>query len=362
MSCRSIFWASAALVGALNSFSPGPAFAQNIDLSPAEQIYADLAKLPAAERTARIEEGARKEGSIAIIQTVRNAIGIGQIDLFKKRFPELKVDVTDTLGSPEGAERLYSEEVAGRHLTDAINVTIFDLSELLKHNLLARFKTPETDRILLKYRGILDKQDRFTPVNWSERGMVYNTDLVPPDKAPKKWMDLCDPFFEGNISFDPVQARLVSGFSALFGAKTADFFRCLGANKPIVQRGPPERFNLMMAGDHMVDADAYPYEAVAAKRKNPRAPVAIAAAPVLAGFGAIGINRNTEHPYASALFADFMLSDAEQNFLFQHLRGPVTLKHPYLPDDADIVVIPELPKDQLDPLVDDWRHDIEHRP
>jgi hypothetical protein len=56
-----------------------------------------------------------------------------------------------------------------------------------------------------------------------------------------------------------------------------------------------------------------------------------------------------------------MLSDAEQNFLFQHLRGPVTLKHPYLPDDANIVVIPDLPKAKLDPLVDEWRRNLDSR-
>lgn len=346
---------------ALNLLTDSAAFAQSSGLSPAEQIYADLAKLPPAERTAQMEAGARKEGSISIIQTVRNNIGIGQIDMFQKRYPFLKLDITNSLGSPEGAERLYTEESAGRHLTDTINVTIFDMSELLKDNMLARFPTPETARILPKYRNIMDPDNRYTPVNWSERGMVYNTNLVPPDKAPKKWMDLCNPFFKGNFSFDPVQERLVAGFYALFGARTVDFIRCLGANKPIVQRGIQERFALMMAGDHMVDADAYPYQAIAEKRKNPNVPLAISPAPVLAGFGAIGINRNTTHPYASALFTDFMLSDAEQNFLFQHLRGPVTLKHPYLPDDANIIVIPELPDTQLAPLVDEWRRDLDTR-
>jgi ABC-type Fe3+ transport system substrate-binding protein len=191
--------------------------------------------------------------------------------------------------------------------------------------------------------------------------MVYNTNLVPPDKAPKKWMDLCGPFFRGNFSFDPVQSRLVSGFYALFGADTVNFIRCLGNNKPIVQRGIQERFTLMMAGDHMIDADAYPYQAIDEKRKNPNVPLAISPAPVLAGFGAIGINRNTTHPYASALFTDFMLSDAEQNFLYRHLRGPVTMKHPYLPDNADLVVIPNLPSETLDPLVDEWKRDLDSR-
>jgi iron(III) transport system substrate-binding protein len=340
----------------------GGAFAQDADLSPAEQIYADLAKLPATERTARIEEGARKERRVVIIQALRDQLGSGQIELFQKRYPYVKTEWTNSLGSPEGAERLYSEEAAGRHLTDVINVTIVDLAELRKRNMLARYKTPAIERVLPKFRDMADPEGRYTLSNWSERGMVYNTNLVPPDKAPKQWMDLCDPFFKSSISFDPVQARLVAGFHAMFGEKTMDFFRCLGANKPIVQRGPPQRFNLMIAGDHMVVADAYPYQAVAEKRKNPHADVAIAAAPFLANFGAMGINRDTQHPYTTALFVDWMLSDEAQTYLFDHLRGPVTLKHPYLSDDADIVVMPDLPKEQLDPLVDEWRRDVEGRP
>ena len=70
----------------------------------------------------------------------------------------------------------------------------------------------------------------------------------------------------------------------------------------------------------------------------------VTTAPVLGGFGAIGINRNTEHPYATALFVDWMLSDEAQQYLSDQLRGPVTLKHPYLPDDVQIANMPELPK------------------
>ncbi len=215
---RWVLWAFA-IAAAANTLRPVETAAQSNILSPAEQIYADLAKLSPAERAAKIEDGARKEGTVSIIQTVRNTIGIGQIDLFQKRYPFLKLDVTNSLGSPEGAEQLYSEEVAGRHLTDTINVTIFDMSELLKRNMLARFPTSQTARILPKYRNNIDPENRYTPANWSERGMVYNTNLVPPDKAPKKWMDLCDPFFETIFLSTRFRAGLSQDFT-LYSAQT----------------------------------------------------------------------------------------------------------------------------------------------
>jgi iron(III) transport system substrate-binding protein len=340
--------------------SAGVAGAKAQTLSKAEQIYADLSNLPPADRLKKIEDGARQEGRITIVQTLRDELGNGQIRLFQQAYPFLKVDWTASLGSADGAERLYDEETAGRHLTDAVNVAVSDLTELLAHNMLARYQTPESERVLPQYRSAADPEGRYTLSFFDLNGMAYNTNLVPPDKAPKQWMDLCDPFFKGNISFDPVLARQVAGFYEMFGDRTVDFFRCLGANKPIVQRGFSQRFTLMMAGDHMVVGDAYTYQAVLEKRKRPDAPIAfVTTAPFLAGFGAVAINRDTDHPYASALFVDWMLSDAAQDYLSKQLRGPVTLKHPYMPDGAKFVVMPNLPKAQIDPLVAEWRHDIE---
>jgi hypothetical protein len=114
----------------------------------------------------------------------------------------------------------------------------------------------------------------------------------------------------------------------------------------------------MMAGHHMVVGGGYAYNAVAAKRESPAAPATLVVF-VPVNFGAIAISSNAEHPYASALFTDWMVSDLEQNYIFDHLRGPVTLKHPCLADDANIAMISDLPKEQLNPLVEEWRRDME---
>ncbi|HWG07085.1 MAG TPA: ABC transporter substrate-binding protein [Beijerinckiaceae bacterium] len=327
------------------------------DLSPAETIYAHLADMPAAERSVAIEAGARKEGAVTIIQTLRSALGDGQIQLFQNRYPFLKVDWTSSLGSPEATERLLAEETAGRHLTDAVNVAILDFADLIRHDLLARYKSPVDDRVLPNYRKFADPQYRWTLTYWSDRGVIYNTNLVPPDKAPKQWMDLCDPFFKRSIEFDSVEARFVAGLYAVMGEKLHDFMKCLGANEPIIVRG--QFLTLMLAGDHMVNADSYPYQAIAAQRKDPAAPVGFMnARPIIASFGGVGINRNTIHPYAAALFTDWMLSDESQQYLAKSLRGPIAIKHPYLPDDVDVVA-PDLPKSVLDPLVDEWKREVE---
>src|SRR5215217_9532947 len=105
---RLTIW-SLALLAAASWQSPS-ALAQT---SATEKIYADLAKLPAAERQKRIEEGARKEGKLVLIHTMRGNLSVDHVALFKKRYPFLNVELEGDIGSGDAA---------GRHFTDVINV------------------------------------------------------------------------------------------------------------------------------------------------------------------------------------------------------------------------------------------------
>src|SRR5437660_3697102 len=117
----------AALVMACAAFAaPRAATAQT---SP-DQIYAELAKLPAAERQKRIEDGARREGKLVLIHTMRGNLSVDHVNLFRKRYPFLRAELEGDIGSQDATERLYAEETAGRHLTDVINVALPDLVTL----------------------------------------------------------------------------------------------------------------------------------------------------------------------------------------------------------------------------------------
>src|SRR3954469_7944544 len=270
---------------------------------PVDKIYADLAKLPAAERQQRIEEGARKEGKLILIHTMRGNLSVDHVALFKKRYPFLTVELEGDIGSQDATERLYAEETAGRHLTDVINVALPDLTTLTAKDMMARFETPEIKAVLPPYRGFIDPENRWIPWYWSEHGISYNSSLVPKDKAPTQWTDLCNPFFKGSVSFDPAEDRYFSGLVAIMGVDAVDnLLKCIGDNDPIIQRGHAQRMELMLAGDHMVQGDNYLYQGIVIQRKNPSAPYAIVYTAPIMGFGGVAvINRNTIHPYAAAL-------------------------------------------------------------
>ena len=304
----------------------------------ADQLYGSLAKLPADQRAKRIEEGARKEGSLNFVHTWRGKIARDHVKLFEKRYPFVKVEMGD-LGSQDAADRFIAEETAGRHLTDILTLGVPDMAVILKQNLVAKFPTPATKKILKQYQGFIDPENRWIPWYWAEHGISYNTNLIKPDKAPKIWFDLCKPEFKGQISFDPPETRFMAGLYVMMGEeKTKEWLKCIGQNQPIIQQGHTQRMELMLTGDHALQGDNYFYTGVEAKKKDPKAPFAmVLTAPILSFAGAMVINKNTQHPYASALFVDWTLSEDSQNLINEILRGPLTIKHPYLPDSVKLV-------------------------
>lgn len=336
----------------------GDAYSQ----TKAEKIYAELAKLPPKERHEHIIAGAKKEGKLNIINSLRGKLGQNHTKLFRNRYPFLKVKMSE-LGSQDAAERLFAEEAAGRHLTDVIGLGVPDMAELISKDIAANYPTPATDKILKQYRKFLDSKNRWTPWSQSEHGIAYNTNLVK--QPPKTYMELCDPRFKGKISFDPSETRFLVGMYYIFGEsfqKLGDWLSCIAKNDPIIQRGHTARLRLMLSGDHAISPDQYFYRGTQMKDKNNKVPFgADYQTPVMVYAQAQTINKNTPHPYAAALFVDWTLTEESQKYMAKHYRGPVASKHPYFPDDVKLVPFNFVSNDVVDKLQKLWTKNIGSR-
>lgn len=345
-----------AIVGLLMVLSGAESIAAEASVEP---LYASLAKLTAEQREKRLEDGARKEGSLNFVHTWRGKIARDHVNLFQKRYPFVKVEMGD-IGSQDAAERFIAEETAGRHLTDLLTLGVPDMAVILKQNLVAKFPTPATKKILKQYQNFIDPENRWTPWYWAEHGISYNTDLIKPDKAPKTWFDLCKPEFKGQVSFDPPETRFMAGLFVMMGeGKVKEWLKCMGQNQPIIQQGHTQRMELMLTGDHALQGDNYFYVGVEHQKKDPKTPFAmVLTAPVLSFAGGMIINKNTQHPYASALFVDWTLSPDSQNLINSILRGPLTIKHPYLPDSVKLVTYNIVSDDITKRLHEAWNQSI----
>ena len=103
----------------------------------------------------------------------------------------------------------------------------------------------------------------------------------------------------------------------------------------------------MLAGDHMVQGDNYLYHGIVMQEEESRRRPTPSSIPRRSsGFAGVAvINRNTPHPYAAALWTDWTLTEESQKYVAGVLRGPIALKHPYLPDDVKIVTYTDAPAD-----------------
>jgi hypothetical protein len=54
--------------------------------TPAEKLYAELAKLKPDQREKRLEEGARREGKLNFVHTWRGKLAKSHIAVFEKRY------------------------------------------------------------------------------------------------------------------------------------------------------------------------------------------------------------------------------------------------------------------------------------
>ena len=98
------------------------------------------------------------------------------------------------------------------------------------------------------------------------------------------------------------------------------------------------------------------------QKKNPSLPYAnVYTGAIMYNLGVNMINRNAANPHASALFTDWTLSRESQQYLSDEGRGPVALKHPYMPDSVTLVATVDPPKEIADKLMGFWRTYVEKR-
>ena len=205
-------------------------------------------------------------------------------------------------------------------------------------DMLARFTAAAVSRGSCRpTRAFIDPEKRWTPWYWSEHGISYNSSLVPKDKAPTSWNDLCNPFFKGSVSFDPAEDRYLAGLYAMLGeAGTEKLLKCIGENDPIIQRGHTQRIELMLAGDHMLQGDNYLYHGIVMQEEEPEG--ALCHRLYRAGHR-LRRRRGNQQEHAAPLrrrAVDRLDADRGKPEIRRRrlLRGPITLKHPCHPGRA----------------------------
>jgi iron(III) transport system substrate-binding protein len=270
-----------------------------------EGLFTDLDKLPAAERQKRLEDGARREGTLLFFSISAAEMVAAYVKTFMARYPFINAEFYRGSGN-QLVVRTLMEHRAGKLAADVIGVGTENVMALKRAGVWARYHSPED---AFYPREAVDKDGHVHPDSMGLATISYNHQLVKKEDAPKGYEDLLDPRWKGSMTMDLEPERTLLTWLDVWGeARTRSFVEKLLANGTTIRRGHTLQAQLLCAGEFRIAVETYADGIVRMKQKGcPATLVFPNPTPSLAG-GNYAINANAPHPHAAALFVDFALS------------------------------------------------------
>ena len=280
--------------------------------------------LHAAETAEQLINGAKKEGDeivfVAGAQTFGGRKGLADLETgFNKRYG-LKAHVNFAAGPDMNARaaRLITEVKAGRKSsTDLYLGSQSHFALLHKENALEKFNWSGTFSWVTKEMEIFPGEGVL--VYTSPNGIIYNTNLIPKDKAPRNYSDLIDsrlsPTWAGKLAIPPYVAWLAE-LSLVWGQeKVKDFARKLVAlSGGRLRYGEDER---IVSGEFPIMAnigDAFGAMWTWQAKGAPLVAVP-GLTPINTDYFQLGVPKSAAHPNLAKLFVAFMVSKEAQAVL-----------------------------------------------
>lgn len=306
-----------------------PALAQ----SPAPTL-ADLAAYAGADRTQKLIEGAKKEGTL----TVYTSAPVDDMKILADAF-EQKYGVKVKLwrGSSENVlQRGVVESRAGRHEADIFETNGPEMEALHREKLLHAVKSP--------LHAELIPQAIFPHGEWVGTRLnifvgAFNTNLVKKEDVPKTYEGFLDAKWKDKLGIEAEDHDWFAGLMASMGEeKGLQLFRDIVAKNGIsVRKGHTLLTNLVASGEVPLALTVYSYKAE--QLKNNGAPIDwFVIPPALARANGVGVSRTAPHPHAAVLFYDFMLKDAQQLLVSRDFT-PTNAKVKELPAEVKLQFI-----------------------
>jgi ABC-type Fe3+ transport system substrate-binding protein len=287
-------------------------------------ILAGASGVSAAETSEQLIAGAKKEGDeivfVAGAQTFGGRKGLAEIEsAFNKKFG-LQARINFAAGPDMNARaaRLITEVKAGRKSSSD-----FYLGSQSHFALLHKENALET----VNWSGLfpwLTKEMEIFPgqgvlVYTSLNGIIYNSNLIPKDKAPKSYTDLVDPrlspTWAGKLAIPPYVAWLAD-LSLVWGQeKVKDY-----ARKVVALSGGRLRYSeeeRVVSGEFPIMANmGGALEAMWTWQAKGAPLVAVPGlTPINTDYFQVGVPKNSAHPNLAKLIVAFMAAKEAQAVL-----------------------------------------------
>jgi iron(III) transport system substrate-binding protein len=283
--------------------------------------------LDAAGTSEQLIAGAKKEGDelvfIAGAQTFGGKKGLAELEaLFNKKFG-LKARINFAAGPDMNARaaRLITETKAGRKAsTDLYLGSQSHFALLHKESALDKMNWSGAFPWLTKEMEIYPNEGVL--VYTSPNGIIYNSNLISRDKAPKNYADLIDPrlspTWAGKMAIPPYVAWLAE-LSLVWGQeKVKDFARKLVAiSGGRLRYSEEER---IVSGEFPIMANIGDALGAMWTWQAKSAPLVAVPGltPINTDYFQLGVPKNAAHPNLAKLFVAFMTTREAQAVLQKH--------------------------------------------
>lgn len=258
-----------------------------------------------------LQAAARREGRVVVYGSwpaaVMNALGTA----FRARHG-VAVEFTN-MPTSQTVQRFLTEIDANQPNVDVVQIS--DLApyiEFAQRNLLLAHQSAEYAAYPERFR---DAQGRWVVLSINAENLIYNTEQVPRDRAPREWTDVLRPEFRGKIAAPDIRGGgtgylFYYAMREIFGV---DFHRRLGALRPQLHVGTAGQGQAVLSGEASVAVGLLHYTGLDLLKQDARAPIGVVwPQPVPLAVRAAGISARAPRPNAARLFMDFVASEDGQ--------------------------------------------------
>jgi iron(III) transport system substrate-binding protein len=296
------------------------------------ESMADVAGYAGADRTQKLIAGARKEGELTLYSSAVVDDTLAITTAFEKA---TGVKVKLWRGSSEDVlRRAATEQRAGRYDVDVAETAGSDIEGLQRERLLQELASPlfaqlVPQAVVARRAWVTGRLSIFTA--------AFNTNLIKPADAPKRYQDLLEPRWKGKLGIEADDANWFMAVVEAMGAdKALPLFRDIVArNGMSVRKGHTLLANLIAAGEVPLGLTVYGYRVNFMKTRG--APIdGVTPPPVIALPTGIAAFVKAPHPHAAALYVDFFLTEGQKILL---ARGNVPTNRTVQEPPKDLIFV-----------------------
>lgn len=266
-----------------------------------------------SQSSEELEAAAIEEGKLVWYTSNTRPAADAIARAFEEKYEGITVEIFQAGGSQVIA-KVEAEAMAGK-----INADFVDYSEgaaavgQAERGLFQRYLPPNISDIS---EDLYDEDGFFFSPWYLTSTIVYNSDLISEEEAPKSWAELTDPKWQGKVGmaspdYAGTAVATVGTWQQEFGD---EYIEDLGSNGLTVFEGFGNVHEAVLSGQTPVGVNLSFRALMAEREGQPMKWITPEEGQLLLSFAA-AVTADAEHPNAAKLFANFLMTDELQEMV-----------------------------------------------